>query len=321
MTTAILMNPNSARTSKHGHALERAAANAPGVLFEQLDNFDLLSDQLKGLAKENIDLLIVSGGDGTVQAVVSALAEDKIFKKQPRLILLPHGTTNMTAADIGFHPNNPERLLEAVMRKGFIERATNVKSRTSVRIEGLVGMPPLHGYFFGCGAITRATLKCQTDVHGLGLKGHLATGTTLVYSIFKAIFSKDQSDPERINQPTELHVSTDGDPFGATQNLLFLATSLDKLILGSKPFWNQQGKGLHATIIGYPVTSILRNTKHIMFGGNTRPLDPTKYISRTASKITLKADTQIILDGELYDVGAEGLTISPGPELEFICGL
>lgn len=321
MTTAILMNPSSARTSKHGHALEKAAAATPGVLFELLDNFENLSKQLRELAKEDIDLLIISGGDGTVQGIISTMVEDRIFKKLPRILILPHGTTNMTAADIGFRPNNPERLLEAVSRQGFIARATNVKTRSSVRVEGLVGMPPQHGYFFGCGAVTRATLMCQTDVHGLGLKGHFATGATLAYSLFKAIFSKDESNRERINQPTELHVSADGKPFGATQNLLFLVTSLNKLILGCKPFWNQQGKGLHATIIGFPITSVLRNTRHVMFGGNTRDLDPTKYISRTARKITLKADTQIILDGELYDVGSDGLTISPGPELEFICGL
>lgn len=321
MTTAILMNPASAKTGKKGKALERAAAAVPSILFERLEDFSVLETQLKQFAKEKVDLLVLSGGDGTVQAALTTIAERKIFKKNPRIVILPHGTTNLTAADIGFSAGKPERFLPLLARRGPVTRATNVKNRTTVKVAGLADIGPQHGFFFGCGAITRAVIKCQSDVHAMGLKGDWATGATLALGLFKALFSRDLNDPDRLYQPSHIQVTADDEVLGTDENLMFLTTSLNKLIMASRPFWNQKGSGLHTTLIGYPVDKILRNTIKVMYGGNRRSFDQSKYVSRTAQKIALAIDTPIIIDGEIYHPGPKGLKITAGPEFEFVCGI
>lgn len=321
MTAGILINPASAKTGKKGHALARAASGMPGVVLRRLDDFSRLGDHIRDFAQANAEVIVISGGDGTVQAAVTALAEQSPFKTPPRLVLMPHGTTNMTAADIGFKGASANALLDAVSQPGFAARATHVKARPSVRISGLEGAGPQHGFFFGGGAVTRAVLKCQEDVHRWGLKGDWATGATLALGLIKAITGRDGGDPDRFNQPTRTDISADDQPFGAPENLLFLITSLDKLILGCRPFWNRSNGPLHLTMIGYPVSSILRNTRHVMFGGDQRPLDPATYFSTSAHSIALSGDGRLILDGEIHDQGPAGLTITPGPSFEYICGL
>lgn len=321
MTTAILVNPSAAGTGRRGRQLEQAAASAPGVLLERLDHFDALSGILKRFADDKVDLLIISGGDGTIQATVTALAESNVFKTLPRLMLLPHGTTNMTAADIGFHQPAPERVIQAATRSNFVRRATSVKTKATVRLAGLESHAPQHGFFFGCGAITRAVIKCQSDIHGIGLKGDWATGATLAYAVLEGLLGRDKQLPDRLFQPTRMTIRCGDDTFGWPENLLFLATTLDRLILGGRPFWNQTGEHLHVTAIGFPPQNLIRSTWRVMYGGIDRTLPDTTFASRSAEQVSVGVKTPIVLDGEIHNPSEKGVTITPGPEFEFICGL
>jgi diacylglycerol kinase family enzyme len=315
------MNPASARRGKRGEALERAAASAPGILFERLPEFGRLGEILEQFAADKVDLLIISGGDGTIQAVVTQLAEQKPFKKKPpRLMLLPHGTTNMTAKDLGLGAVPAERVIEAAIRPGFVKRATAVKQRNTVRISGLA-QGTQHGFFFGLGAVTRAVVKCQLDVHELGLKGDWATGATLFWGLANALVRPANDDPDRIYQASHMTLTVDGEPFGADQALLFFATTLDRLIMGSRPFWNQTDDGLHITQIGYPLDKILRRLPRVMYGGDRRNLPEEHYLSRSAKKVVLNHDEAVIIDGEIHEPAAGGLTLEPGPGFEFICAV
>ena len=321
MTTAILVNPAAAGTGRRGRQLEQAAANAPGVLLERLDHFDALNDILKRFARDKVDLLIISGGDGTIQATVTALAQGAMFKKQPRLMLLPHGTTNMTAADIGFRPPAAEKIIQAATRTGFVSRATNVKTRTTVRLDGLAGQPPQHGFFFGCGAITRAVVKCQGEIHGLGLKGDWASGAILAYALFEGAFGRGKDRPDRLVQPTRATIRCGKETFGWSESLLFLATTLDRLVLGGRPFWNQAGEPLHITAIGYPPQNLIASTWRVMYGGTDRTLPEASFVSRSTEQVSVSLDTPVVLDGEIFEPAAKGVNITAGPEFEFICGL
>ncbi|NCP03944.1 MAG: diacylglycerol kinase, partial [Deltaproteobacteria bacterium] len=60
-----------------------------------------LAQALVDFAEQGIDLLIINGGDGTVQAVLTLLYTRKIFDQPPLLALLRAGTTSMLARDVG----------------------------------------------------------------------------------------------------------------------------------------------------------------------------------------------------------------------------
>lgn len=324
MKVGAVINPRSAKQGRSGKAFTRALDGASGIAIEILDDFTVLPDIIKSFAKQKIDLIAISGGDGTVQAMQTALAESKAYKTLPRLAILPHGTTNMTAADVGLRIKNSDRVAELLRRPGYLSRATAIKTRRTVRVENLFDKPPQHGMFFGTGAIYQAVVLCQHDVHGMGLKGSMATGATLAVALAKSLFSRDgpDSDPDRIDRPYPMTITVDGQVKTASDQLLFLVTTLNRLILGSRPFWiHPPDGGLRATTVAYPHPSILRYLWQVMYGGPERWLPEPDFLSFSGREIGLHTQSNLVIDGELFEPPVDGeIKISAGPHFEYLCG-
>lgn len=323
MTVGVIINPKSAKQGRKGRALAKALEGAPDVAVEQIHDFADLPDILKGFAKRKIELLAVSGGDGTLQASQTFMAESKSFKTLPRLAVLPHGTTNMTAADVGLSVKKPERVADLLSRPGYLKRATAIRTRRTVRVENLADTPPQHGMFFGTGAIYRAVVLCQRDIHGMGLKGDLAPAVTLATALAKSLFSRADADqdPDRIDRGYPMSITVDGEVKAAFDQLLFLVTTLNKLILVSRPFWNVGDADLKASAIAYPHPSILRYLVPVLYGKPDRNLPEPDFMSFTGEEIGLSTEASVVIDGEMFDAPATGeIKISAGPAFEYLCG-
>ena len=323
MTVGVIINPRSAKQGRKGRALAKALEGAPDVAVEQIHDFADLPDILKGFAKRKIELLAVSGGDGTLQASQTFMAESKSFKTLPRLAVLPHGTTNMTAADVGLSIRKPERVADLLSRPGYLKRATAIRTRRTVRVENLADTPPQHGMFFGTGAIYRAVVLCQRDIHGMGFKGDLAPAVTLATALAKSLFSRADADqdPDRIDRGYPMSITVDGEVKAAFDQLLFLVTTLHKLILGSRPFWNVGDADLKASAIAYPHPSILRYLVPVLYGKPDRNLPEPDFMSFTGEEIGLSTASSVVIDGEMFEAPATGeIKISAGPAFEYLCG-
>ncbi len=324
MNVGVLINPKSAKQGRKGKALAQALNGAPGVVTESIDDFTLLPEIVKSFARQKVSLIAVSGGDGTVQAVQTVLAEKKPFKTLPRLAILPHGTTNMTASDVGLRTSNPDRIADMLSRPGYLRRATAIRTRNTVKVSNLHDTPPQHGMFFGTGAIYRAVVLCQQDIHGMGLKGDMATGVTLALALMKSLFSRSgpDEDPDLIDRPYPMTISVDGQIRTAFDQLMFLVTTLHRLILGTRPFWNEAASAtLKATTVAYPHPSIIRYLLPVMYGSANRGLPEPDFQSFSGEEIDLATDTSVVIDGELFEPPSEGvIKISTGPAFEYLCG-
>jgi hypothetical protein len=322
MKAGVLVNPKSAKGSRKGRALEQAMNGLPHVLTRRIDDFARLPELLAEFAAADVELIVVSGGDGTVQAVQTLLAEGGIYTILPRLAVLPHGTTNMTASDVGLRHTKPDRIADLLSRPGYLKRATDVRLRRTVRVENLHGVAPQHGMFFGTGAIYRAVLLCQRDVHGMGLKGEFATGVTLLTAVARSLFSRAaQDDPDRIDRAYAMAIRADGEVKASFDQLLFLATTLDRLILGMRPYWNCDPKRLRVTTVAYPHPNVLRYLLPVMYGIPSRNFPEPDFMSFSADTIGLTTQASLVMDGELFEPPASGeIGISTGPEFEYLCG-
>ena len=205
MTVGVLVNPAARRNRTRKSPLKSIAATQAEVLYEELDDFSKLPDALEQFVQANAPAILVSGGDGTVQAVQTWLAENVAHDRLPRLAILPGGTTNMDAADIGVQNPNSHSVLERLMSPEYCRRSTHVKRRNTVRIDNPAGKPPQHGMFFGIGAIHRAAVMCQTDIHALGLTGELASGLTLLRALFRTLFLGNKGHRTRPHLPADFH--------------------------------------------------------------------------------------------------------------------
>ena len=274
-----------------------------------------LETVLRRFAAADVSDLFISSGDGTVHAVQTLLAEKNIFPALPRICLLPHGTTNMTAADIGY----TTRSISA--QAAFITSpvAHDLRRRPTVRAINPRDGQVRHGMFLGTGAVSVATRYTQVSLNDKGVKGNFATFAALAGAVGKSLFSApNPQDESRFDRPFPLTVKANGGIIATGTHLLALATTLEKLILGTKPFWGGKNGPIRLTTFPYPVPSIPRWFIPSIMGGEGRT-PPPGATSTAVTACSIESTVEFVIDGEFFDAPAgEALRIETGPEFTYI---
>jgi len=320
MTIGLIINPlaGTYKSSKRvRNSLERLSQY---VETEYLEDFSTLPDIISRLAAKKCEYLAISGGDGTIQAILTHLAENTPFDVQPTLILLPHGTTNMTAKDVSIGSlGKADKLIAAIARQETSRLPGEIKQRHTVRIANPKNGIPLHGMYFGWGAVHRAVLKCQSDVHAMGLKGDLGPALTLLGSWLSHLFGRSSNDPQRIVQGHQLHLVADDKTRLNSPHLLLSVTTLEHLIANCRPFWNQTEDSLKTTAVAYPVQRPLAMLIPSLYGDKHRKITQPGYDSFSAKNLSFQTSTDCILDGEVVTPPEnEPLHLSLGPQFRFL---
>ena len=320
MTVALVVNPRAGKMSGKGLALIERLIPSSGVEAVIIDRFEALPGILAALAGRNVDTLFISSGDGTIQAIQTELAERNPFARLPQLSLLPHGTTNMTAADLGLGIGDLDEQARIIGDPQALTAATVLRRRPTLRIVNPRDGRLRHGMFVGAGAVWQATEFCQDAVHRTGLKGEWATFATLATAVARAMLTRaDPGDVTRIDRPHAIKVSADGLVRCDGQHLAFIATTLNRLILGSRPFWGGASAPIRATVFPYPTPSFARWLIPSLFGGEDRT-PPPGAASFAAECIEIVTASRFVMDGEFFDPPEVGpLNIETGPEFAYVC--
>ncbi len=321
MSVGLLVNPKAGKKSGYGLELAELLDGQKNVEIKIIEKFSTLPAMMDDFAARGIDILFISSGDGTVQAIQTDIAERGKFARQPHLCLLPHGTTNMTAADLGFGIKSIQGQADFIVATGAGKNPDDVRVRPTVKISNPADGMVRHGMFLGTGAAWQGTKFCQTDVHKTGLKGNWATFATLATALVKAAFlPANPDDLSRIDRPYEMTIMADDMPVAENGQLMFLATTLQKLILGVKPFWGGANGPMRSTIIPYPPPNVFRWSLPLMRGGEDRRV-PEGCLSFCADEILVDTKCPFVIDGEFFDPPAgEPLRITTGPDFSYVCG-
>jgi diacylglycerol kinase (ATP) len=317
MMRGLIVNPQSGKASGKGLELASLLKDDAHVIVRILDDFSELGAYLDEMAKAQVTELFVSSGDGTVQAVQTEIAERYAPDFFPHLALLPHGTTNMTAADLGFRNRNIRVQADFIANR----EARLLRQRPTLRVANPKDGKVRHGMFLGTGAVWQAARFCQEAIHGVGLKGDFATFATLAAAIAKSIFSTARADdPARIDRPYEIRLLSERETTLGDLQLLLLATTLDKLILGTRPFWGGKTGPIRVSTIPYPVPSIPRWLLPLMYGGEDRRV-PEGAMSLAGHTFEIETRTPFVIDGEFFEAPADGpLRLETGTEFTYVCG-
>ena len=317
MKAGLLVNPRAGKLSGKGLKLMEALGSKSCVSQTLLNDFSDLEPALRQFAAEGVTTLAISSGDGTIQAIQTLLAETDIFAQTPRLMLLPHGTTNMTAADLGVTTRNIKKLA-AILQSTPALAGAETRIRPTLRIANPADGRPRHGMFTGTGAIWRAVQFCQQAVHGAGLRGDAATFTTLALAIGGLFFNGNTPETERIGRVWDFKARAQGKPIGSGDQLLFMATTLDKLVLGSKPFWGGKNAAIRATVLPFPMPKVWRWILPTLYGNETRAVMPGA-VSLCAEDFEIDTRVSWIVDGEFYEAPAhEPLRITRGADFTYV---
>ena len=297
----LLSNPRSERNRRGLEDVHAAGAGRPDVLHERLGDGREIAEVLRGFARREVGLLVVNGGDGTVQRVLTALLEERPFESMPALAILPRGMANMTAGDVGLRGRTPAALRRLLDLAGTGDLERHLVERRVLRVENAQGVPPQRGMCFGAAGLCDVIGWVCDRIHPLGLKGEWAHGSALAVLLLRLLLGRL---PEGVFQGQELSIALDAEPTVRSRHFLVLATTLDRLVLGSRPFWNEADGPISYTSIAHPPPRLVWHAKRLLYGPHRNRL-PDGYFSRGVSRVELVLESPFMIDGEMFEPGAD----------------
>lgn len=292
----MISNPLSTTNSKNLGDIRRVLDGSANVVHYELDGIETIHDAFALFAKANPNLLIINGGDGTIGAALAALLHHNPFSVIPPIAFLPGGKTNMTAADLGFK-GNPVKVLKKLLllaRSG--ELADKLTTRNLIELDVGDGSPVKVGTFFGTAGIVRGIFWCREHAYSLGLPNSLAH----IWAAFKLITSAfGLSRDKDLMVSNVMDISVPGSARIKGRYSVVLATTLNSLILGLKPFGKEGTGGLKFSAIEAGGKTLFRAVIGLILGRFGRKGIDGVHV-RTSNIVRIDGDDPVTLDGEIY---------------------
>lgn len=292
---ACISNPLSGYNKKHGMVEFDAAIEKHRVSHKHVMSGKELEDALQEFAEKEAEILIINGGDGTVDAAISLIKLHKMFKKPPMIALLQGGTTNMIHRDLGL-VGPPYKALERLLSRVQNEIPKKaVISRAPLAIyEG--NDLKMYGFFWAIGALPQIIKQTRTSLHNKGISGHFSEALAFLGALFPLLNKQIENDP--VFSPISFLLQADIDKTPHNQEMVFAAaTTLDHLLLGM----NTGGKKNRITFFGlpFPYKRVLL-TMFSLLRGKPMANWKTKFFHKTAHAFEVSFVGEWILDGEIF---------------------
>lgn len=314
----VVGNPRSRANRADAGAAVRA--RAAGLPYAEPDTPHALLAALRGFAADGVDLVVVNGGDGTLREVLTALPH--AYDAPPALAVLSAGKVNLAARVLGSAGRGPAalgRLLDAAARGAL--RARECPVLDVERLGERPGAGPsgdggghaarLRGLLLGAAAFTEGNRLAEAHVHRHGVHGVAAVGLTVAALFARALLG--DRDPG-----TPMRVIADGAPLPEGRRALLLASTLDRLVGGLRPFWGGGAGPVRWLDVAAPARRVPAALLAALRGRHGAWLAGAGYRSGRAGQVRVLLDRPFVLDGERFDPGAGGILLSAPGRVAFV---
>lgn len=293
LRVGLLDNPLSGTNRNGAGPIHRAGDIESGLRRRVVRTPAEVAAALADFASDGVGLVVVNGGDGTVQAVLTAVLRDGRFDRPPLLAVLAAGTTSMIAGDVGLRGRPAAALARVLAWARDPARASAVVERPVLRVQAAHDAEPVFGMFFGTGAIYHAIHYCRARIHPWGARGPLGAGIALARYLLALVCGREIP-------VVPITSSIDGEPAGRGEHLLLFVTTLHRLVLGLRPFWGREPGALRFTAVAAGPRHVLRALPSLLRGRPSRHGTVEHgYVSRNAREVRLMLDGGCTLDGEM----------------------
>jgi hypothetical protein len=298
---AVISNPAGGYNARRNHfaAVRRAVAEFgvphvegtdPGTLIPAAREFDA----------DGTELLIVNGGDGTVQLVLTALFDRDRTQPPPLLVLLPGGTSNTIPGDVGWRQRPPDglRAVLAAAARGRLDG--HIARRDVLRIESSLWPSPQCGMQFSAGAVYNAISFAITQIQTRGAHGQLLPAIGLFWALSRILTGRS----DEVFPPMQFRATMDGKPLPEGPLLGNLVTTLDHLFLGIHPFWSDEPGRVRHSAIRYRWRRLLLALPAALRGRPGRFVTRENgFQSNNGEVLEMEVDAGFTLDGALFEAG------------------
>ncbi len=316
MRVGILNNPLSGRNRRNPTLIPDILAQCPEVLCAEVKTPADILEALKNFAKHDVDCVGIAGGDGTIQAAMGVLFNHRPFSIMPSLALLPAGTANLMAGDVGLGKFE-QRTFEQFFTEARAEQADfSMETRPILRVRFPEEREPLFGMFFGAGAIFHGTQLGLQTKQSIGRLGEWGAGLIMI----KLLLALATGSRQGLNPISVRVTAGDSGPL-EHEYLLLMVTTLDRLFLGMNPFWSKNSGLLRFTSLRVPYRHLWRVLPTLLRGRMHRlATSEHGYVSENLLELRLAFNSAFVLDGEIYTSTCpeEPLTLDSPGALSFV---
>lgn len=334
----VVLNPRSRRNLRDPRAAGRLAKQLGdhGVvrLARSIDELHRIAEDFKKL---DIDVLGISGGDGTNHVTITGFIDVYDGSALPRLAFLRGGTMNTVANSVGVGHGKPEGLLGKLIR-AYAARAAEPLldvERHVLKIAPADRTPESHergsdtnyGFLFGTGVV----YGYLAEYYRGGEPSPLVAAKTLARGVGSTIVQGEMI--QRMAKPFRGSVTIKGtEPSGAEADrvrnnwperdyLAVAAGTIDQIGLGFKPFYRYGERpnafhilGIHTNAMGFVREMGRVHRGEAMSADKTYEAVSEKAIVRSAD-----GTMRYMIDGDLHSTRGE-VELSVGPRVKILVG-
>ncbi|PXV79768.1 diacylglycerol kinase family protein [Nitrosomonas eutropha] len=295
----LIYNPLGGWFRKHAAQMQSLLATLPEIRQIQATSPVEFEQAVIAIIEAKIEWLVVVGGDGTLQGVISCLFERLSLDRWPEITIVPAGTTNMTALDLGTN-GRAEQILTRIRQ--YVHQPGEVKriKRPVLRIEQ-AGTRNVYGMIFGLGLIARGVKFSHSQIKHMGITGNIFTVLIVLRSLVGSFLGRPQTEWAPVHITQEDNTGT----LSEKVYLFALVSTLERLLLGIRPYWGQEPAPLRTTFVEQHSKHFWRNIWPLIAGRGHHLKREEGYISYNAASVELWLDDEYIVDGELYHASSQ----------------
>lgn len=292
----LISNPRSTRNRHQLPDIRAFVARHANIFHVELKDISDLPEALRLMALARPRVLVVNGGDGTVQATLTALVHARPFGDDPPPVaVLPNGKTNLIANDLGIS-GAPLKALARILELAPGELQRHTVERCLIALDDGKRAWPVLGMFMGGAGLMEGILYCRSKIYPLGLPEPLSHALAFFILVGSILLGRRLGFGDgRLKISVRRAGALEGNFF------LVMVTTLEKLVLGVRQATSGIGGTLKIMCLENRRMPILRTALAIIFGRLEKAGVQGLHLRR-GDEIRLEgSNPSVILDGELFE--------------------
>jgi diacylglycerol kinase family enzyme len=297
---ALLSNPRSTGNQSLLPRVRSFCAAHDDIFHYEVEHADQIGAALKTIARVKPKVLVINGGDGTVQAALTELHHGGHFGgNPPPVAVLPNGKTNLIAHDLGAE-GDPITALERVLELARTDMSLNIVQRELIL---LTDGDPTHravlGMFLGGAFLADTMLYCRHKLYPF-LPTGIAHVLALLIGLLSILLGRWVRFLPLRPRPLTVSVRRQGVLQGAFAFLM--VTTLQRLLFsGNMPAAGQRPGAMQLLVIERSFSALIKALFASIRGRLGRHRLEGVHLQR-GDEIRIEGDhSNVILDGELFE--------------------
>jgi diacylglycerol kinase-like protein len=316
---ALLSNPRSTGNRALLPRVRSFCAAHKDIFHYEVEHVDQIGAALRTIALVEPRVLVINGGDGTVQAALTEIYNGGHFgDTPPPVAVLPNGKTNLIAQDLGAG-GDPLEALERVLDIARADLAPHIVQRELIALSGgAANGKPVLGMFLGGAGLADTMLYCRHKLYPLGLPTGIAHVLALLLGLLGVLLGRRATFlPPR---PAALKVSVlrSGELNG--QFAFLMVTTLHRLLFkGHMPGVGARTGAMQLLVIDRDIRALLGAFFAAVRGRLGRKRLTGVHLER-GDEIRIEGDhSSVLFDGELFEAGCgRPIVLTPTAPVPFV---